>query len=191
MIGKPSGKFVLRLDPVLHGLLQAAAKGEGTSLNQVCIQRLLGVTAPGEIREITTVISRAAELFGANLSGVVLFGSFARGEAMQNSDVDVLVVLNEGAAITRDLYKRWEEKELIVSSRTVEPSIVALPKESEPPSGLWAEVALDGVVVWDSNGRIHRHLARVRKNISEGKLRRENVHGQNYWIHDREAYEKR
>lgn len=35
------------------------------------------------------------QLYGARLAGVYLFGSFARGEATPDSDVDILIVLDE------------------------------------------------------------------------------------------------
>lgn len=38
--------------------------------------------------------SRLRELFGDRLSDVRLFGSFARGEAHEDSDVDVLVLID-------------------------------------------------------------------------------------------------
>jgi predicted nucleotidyltransferase len=49
-----------------------------------------------EIRELLTKIRRGFEqLYGERLAGIYLFGSFARGEAAPDSDVDVLVVLDE------------------------------------------------------------------------------------------------
>ena len=39
--------------------------------------------------------ARLAALYGDRLVRVVLFGSYARGEATEDSDVDVLVVLRE------------------------------------------------------------------------------------------------
>ena len=38
--------------------------------------------------------ARLAEAYGDRLAGVVLFGSYARGEATPESDVDLLVVLD-------------------------------------------------------------------------------------------------
>ena len=38
--------------------------------------------------------ARLAEAYGDRFAGVVLYGSYARGEAGPDSDVDVLVVLN-------------------------------------------------------------------------------------------------
>lgn len=46
--------------------------------------------------------SGLAELYGARLKAVILFGSYARGDYNRNSDLDVLIVL--------DTYKsRWDE----------------------------------------------------------------------------------
>ena len=45
---------------------------------------------------------------GDDLAGVVVYGSFARGESGDRSDVDLLVVLGTGKPITRALYRGWE-----------------------------------------------------------------------------------
>ena len=61
---------------------------------------------PERIRSLLAEIREALEsLYGERLYGVFLFGSRARGEACDESDVDVLVVLDEladyGAEIRR------------------------------------------------------------------------------------------
>ncbi len=49
-----------------------------------------------EIKELLVRLRRGLEhLYGERLAGVYLFGSFARGEATPESDVDILVVLDE------------------------------------------------------------------------------------------------
>jgi predicted nucleotidyltransferase len=49
-----------------------------------------------EIKELLARLRRGLEhLYGERLAGVYLFGSFARGEATSESDVDILVVLDE------------------------------------------------------------------------------------------------
>lgn len=51
-----------------------------------------------EINEILARLRHGLEsLYGKRLAGVYLFGSFARGEATPESDVDILVVLDEVA----------------------------------------------------------------------------------------------
>ena len=47
------------------------------------------------VRELLSALkSRLRDLYGARLRGVYLFGSYARGEADEESDVDVLIVLD-------------------------------------------------------------------------------------------------
>lgn len=48
------------------------------------------------IREILTELKdRLADLYGERLKGVYLFGSYARDEADEESDMDVLIVLDQ------------------------------------------------------------------------------------------------
>lgn len=48
------------------------------------------------IDELLTKLRHGLEqLYGERLAGVYLFGSFARGEATPESDVDILIVLDE------------------------------------------------------------------------------------------------
>lgn len=49
-----------------------------------------------QIDELLVRLRRGLEqLYGERLAGVYLFGSFARGEATPESDVDILIVLDE------------------------------------------------------------------------------------------------
>lgn len=44
---------------------------------------------------LAEVRRRLADLYGSNLAGAYLFGSYARGEAEPDSDIDILVVLRD------------------------------------------------------------------------------------------------
>lgn len=51
---------------------------------------------PAELKLLLTDLKRGlTDLYGGSLYQVILFGSYARGEQHEESDVDVLVVLND------------------------------------------------------------------------------------------------
>ena len=177
-----SGRFVLRLDPALHAALRREAAVRGVSLNAHCVQRLAvaaGVS-PG-FEGAADTVRGVTELMGESLIGIVAFGSWARGESADTSDIDVLIVIDGDIPITRELYRRWDEAPVAWSGRPVDPHFVHLPSKRATPSGLWAEVAIDGIVLHDPGHRVFPRLAAVRRALAEGRLRRRTVHGQGYW----------
>ena len=54
------------------------------------------VRSPAEVRAILAELRLGLEsLYGTRLCGLYLFGSYARGEAEPESDIDVLIVLDQ------------------------------------------------------------------------------------------------
>ncbi len=180
---RASGRFLLRLDPGVHAQLRAAAAAAGLSLNDYCARRLAAPASGATILgPATASVSRAAQLFGGELAAVLLFGSWARGEAGAASDVDLLVVLDPSIALTRELYRRWDEQSLDFEGRAVEVHFAHFPEVRDPPGALWAEAALDGVVLFERGLELSRFLVRVRREILSGRLMRRTAQGQPYWI---------
>ena len=178
---QPSGRFLLRIEPGLHATLRQAARALDLSLNDYCSRKLaapLGsVTLPGA----AAVVERAAAVAGGSLLGVVGFGSWAREQLHDHSDVDVLVVVEPTERLSRTLYRRWDARPVVWDDRAVEPHFVHLPSVGDNATGLWAEVALDGVVLFERHLEVSRLLAHVRRDIVSGRLVRRIVHGQPYW----------
>jgi len=177
----PSGRFLLRMDPGLHAALRSAALAEGISLNQHCARRLAYSAGAGE-GAATEAVTLAASLVGEALRGVVLFGSWARDELTEDSDVDLLIIVDDQVTIDRALYRRWDETPLSWKEHPVEPHFVHLPDAEARVSGLWAEVATDGVVLFERNLAVSRYLVSVRQRIVSGKMERHLAHGQSYWV---------
>ncbi len=121
-------------------------------------------------------------LVPAPFVGVVLFGSAARGEARADSDVDLLLVLAPKAALRRGLYRRWDE--LFAEGamgRELNAHFVHLPEAVHQAGSLWLEVAIEGRVVMDREGRVARLLVALRRAIAAGRFVRGTLHGQPCW----------
>ena len=108
-------------------------------------------------------------------------GSWARGDAAAESDIDALIVIDPGVELTRDLYRTWDEVPLAFEGRTVDAHFVHAPAPGAPVTGLWCEAAVDGVVWYDRDGAIAIRLGEVRRAIAEGRVVRAFAHGQPYW----------
>lgn len=129
-----SGRFLLRLPPALHGHLARTAARLGMSLNEHCVRLLARGEAAGT-GALDAVVAHALQHHGAELTGVLAFGSWARGEAGEASDVDVLLVLGSGARLTRSLYRPWDDVEFQVDGLTVEAHLAVLPAVEDPVTG--------------------------------------------------------
>lgn len=177
-----SGRFILRIDPGLHGALRAAAREAGVSLNEYCARKL---AAPGVhlAGPAIGVVRRAAALVGEALVGLVVFGSWSRDELTAASDVDVLVILDARVTLTRELYRSWDEEPVSWEGWRVEPHFVRLADIGGRVPGIWAEAAVDGIVLFERGLEVSRRLVAIRRRIVDGTLVRRRVHGQPYWVH--------
>jgi hypothetical protein len=176
-----SGRFVLRMGPDLHRSLRRAAQEAGVSLNEHCLQKL---RTP--IRQLDAslagTVEHASAAVGSSLRAVILFGSVAREDDTPASDIDVLIVVAEDVPITRGLYDAWDRVDARGSRVRVEPHFVQLPSADEALSGFWAEIAIDGIVLFERGLELSRYLARVRRRVLDGELVRRWAHGHPYWV---------
>ena len=178
---RASGRFVLRLPPDLHASLREQAAERSLSLNEYCVSRLSSGGVWRDRDDVTALVERAEAIAGPALLGVVVFGSWARGHASDSSDVDALVVVGQGFELTRAAYDRWDERPVTVEGRAVDAHFVRLAQDRPRLSGLWAEAAIDGVVVFERGRTVSSWLIEVRRALVEGRLARRVVHGQPYW----------
>lgn len=169
-----SGKFVLRIDPKLHKSLKTKAKLSGESLNSYCIQKLHDLNHPQNNEVLLKIIEHFSPL------GVILFGSVARNEARDTSDIDLLIVLPDSQKIERSLYQQWDTIDMTTIKYS--PQFTHLPKDENNYSSLWLEVSIDGDILFDSNSLLKLTLQKIRKKIAEGSYLRKISHGQGYWV---------
>ncbi len=123
--------------------------------------------------QLQPVVSALQEHLGPNLIAIVLFGSRARQESQGESDWDLLVIAKglPSRAFPRHLYiKRilppdWRGKASVLAKT---------PSEFEAGvSSLYLDIALDGVILYDTDNYIARHLASLKRLIESEKLYRE------------------
>ena len=120
---------------------------------------------------VAAVVGRANSVLGDSLVGVVAFGSWARGEDTSTSDLDVLLIADEGVPVARALYRRWDAGPgLSWDGHDVTPHFVRLPSSGAAVPGLWADVARDGLILFERGLAVSRHLASVRRRIARGEL---------------------
>lgn len=178
-----SGRFLLRIDPGLHAALREAASRAGLSLNEYCARKLaapVGDLTPFELA--TAAVARAAAVAGGALIGVIAFGSWARSELHDASDIDLLVVIDRSLELSRALYRRWDDEPVVFHGRRVEPHFVTMPEADRPPVGLWAEAAIDGIVLFARDLTVAARLAAIRRDFLDGRVVRKTAHGQPCWV---------
>ncbi len=97
-------------------------------------------------RILREVKSRLQEILGDNLVEVILFGSYARGDAREGSDVDVLVVTLRKPTPEED----WELGELmtdLVLEYGVVVSLIVYPRREEPKDPFFLTAMEEGIKV--------------------------------------------
>lgn len=197
-----SGRFVFRPGEALHRRLKEKAAASKLSLNRLCVEVLSrsldepACLSPEAFEGLNpsllpaTVLQLIVRRWRGEIRAIVLFGSAARGEAWASSDLDLLLVLRPGHRLVRELYTRWDTfaGELGAKWRDrVSPHFVRLPSRPEEAGGLWLEVALDGVILWDADLAAARFLASLRRFIAARGAERRWTQGVPYWVRKERA----
>lgn len=181
---------MLRLRPIVHENLRDEARRRQVSLNMICQQALEGYLTRnhptiGADRSKAPLVAAISALVGEALIGVVLFGSMARGESREDSDMDLLIVIRRSIPLTRGLYARWDER---FAPNEGSPHFVHLPLDAMDAGSVWLEAAVDGIVLHDVDEEVARFLGSLRRLIASGRLKRLSAYGHPYWVKgDKEA----
>ncbi len=188
MPDKDDSRILVRLPRLLHDALKLEAAKAGISLNELCVQalerRLRDVGARRPIHEpLVEAILKSS--LAPKLEAIILFGSQARGDARAASDTDLLLCLQPGAELTRDLYTEWDravQNQAPPAPGAVSPHFARLPAAPDAAGSLWLEVAIEGVVLWERSLAVSRFLASLRRHLFEGRGVRRSVYGVPYWV---------
>lgn len=182
-----SGKFVLRLPPVLHQKLAGEARSRNVSLNRVTLHFLEAGMRAGDrdktwLKPVRGILPALKRKFGNRLLGLLVFGSQVSGEATAASDIDGLVVLDKSVPLRRALYSWWDDALPPNDAEPVNPHFVHLPENPRAAGGLWFEVALNHETVYQGDGKVGLFLSRLLQLLQKGAIKREFAYGQPYWV---------
>jgi len=125
--------------------------------------------------DIIAALSEACEelsrLLGEELVGLALFGSWARGEAGEESDVDVLVVLRSlrGMDIRSTTY-RTIARHVKRALTLVDVRLDEITGDDVVLTPLLINVVADAVVVWDPSGVLSEFVEKGRELIRKAGL---------------------
>lgn len=134
-----------------------------------------------DMPKMAPVIAALTQAMSNNLVAVVLFGSRARGDAAELSDWDLLVIAYQ--LPQKSFRRHLQLKKILPDTWRGQIAIVAkTPEEFEShlPS-LFLDIALDGIILYDSDGYMAERLARLQRLIQAEGLHRERVDGDLIW----------
>lgn len=163
------------------------AKANRCSLNTLCLD-LLTAGLAGTTREPTwnahvrKLIDPLHAHFGEDLLGLLVFGSQVSGEATEQSDLDLLIVLADRLPLHRGLYRWWDQQIHWTGPMEANPHFVHLPPTPREAGSLWFEVALQHEIVYQRGRRVEQTVAQLLGLMGTRQVRREWSHGAPYWV---------
>jgi len=140
---------------------------------------------------IERLLNELLKVFRDDLISVVVYGSVARGTARKDSDIDVLIVVEElpRSRFERlSIYMKAEENldpllnELLNRGYAVTISpILKTKREAERISPLYLDMVEDAIIVYDKNGFFEEILKRLRGKLMELGAERVWIGKKWYW----------
>ena len=132
------------------------------------------------------------EVYGDRLVSLAVFGSWARGVATPESDLDILVVADP---LPRGRMKRLDEFEAV--ERATQPTcelvwpdaarslslspVLKTPDELQAGSPLYLDMTLWRIVLHDRDGVLERYLSKLADRMAQLGSRRTETKGGAYW----------
>jgi len=129
------------------------------------------------------LVKHLLKFFGDRLVSVIVYGSVGRGEASEESDIDLLVVV-------RDLPKSRFERQRIFSRIEEEigrdsakfSPILKTPEEASRITPLYLDLVEDSIILYDRDDFMKKVLDRLRRRLEELGARRIWRGKSWYWI---------
>jgi len=134
-----------------------------------------------ELSEILSTLEKSIveafkKVFGENLVSVALFGSYARGDFNENSDIDVLVVLKsvvDRYVLHKELDRVEEELKSFFTCLNqhgyypqISP-IVLSEENAKKTRPLYLDIVFDAKILYDTNSLLSSVFSKIRRKLEE------------------------
>jgi hypothetical protein len=181
------------------GLIERVSRGRYRAVHPtILILGWAGFKGLGEVKQrdyipmISLVVSRLIECLGGKLRAIVLYGSVARGKALPESDIDLLIVADdlprsysERVKWLRNILQGLEEFRIeLWKKKGLYPlvDVIALtPEEAEVNNPVYLDMVEEAVILFD-RGFIEKKLKALRERLRAlGARRVESPSGGWYW----------
>lgn len=141
--------------------------------------------SPRHRRYIALVIREIIAHYDTSLVGVAIFGSYARGENRLNSDLDILIILEEAPSLSRRLKEFVEEVEMKHEALAQElyeeeeilcelsPYILTR-KEALKLQPIYYDLVNHHLIIYDPEGLIARIIDATRRLLESSQATRTN-----------------
>lgn len=134
--------------------------------------------------EVERYVNLLRERFGADLISVVVFGSWARGEARPGSDLDLLVVAQELPASRLERRRIFSRLASAVSEKFADMAVPILltPEEAARVKPFYLGMLSGHKILWDEGRFFAGVLDRLRARLAElGSRRYVDEDGYEFW----------
>jgi len=123
---------------------------------------------------IREAVENLVEKLGGKVVAVALFGSLARGEVNDRSDIDIFVVVK---GMSRGLERRYMIYDILYETLKKDVTIIdvdekELFREELEITPMLLNIAWDSKVLYDPSGRLSKLFERVKTIIEKLKLQR-------------------
>ena len=201
---KLTGLVALRLVGKSDGLYRLTEKGRKVAELMAEIEDVLAPTPEIDVERVPhpayrQVLRRFCELllkrYGVRLVGVLLFGSVARGDWNESSDMDLMIVLDrlvegrrgtlrEMLKVKSDLRGTREYKEAVAKGFFSSIDVYPLGMdEATRFRRMYLDALTEGIVLFEKDEFLHRLIDSFRKRLRElGSRRIETPGVGHYWV---------
>lgn len=135
-------------------------------------------------KQVAELKQKIIDYYGNRIVSIVVFGSLARGTAIPESDIDLLLIIKN---LHRRKMKRIEEfidnveDKLHGISSYISP-IIKTPEEASQGSPLFLDMVFDSLILYDRDSFFKNILERLRKRLDQLGSKRVFRGNRWYWI---------